>query len=165
MNWQALLLEPAIMTAIVNGRSALLASNASSKVDKITDILVIAACCLGLVAALAFFAGGFIWLERVYDVQTAILVIGGAATGLCVLLLIAAYAIARYKRYRIASYQKEITAKAEAIVAAVLAEIEKPVLAYPKSAVAVAALAGYIAAHKIEDGTETLMRTFERLRA
>lgn len=153
------------MTAFVNGRSALLANSASSKVDKVTDILVLTACCLGLVAALSFLAGGYIWLERVYDVQVAILIMGGVATGLCVLLLLAAYAIARYKRHRIESYKKEITDKAEAIVAAVMAEFEKPVQAYPKTAVAVAALAGFVAAEKVQDGTETLMRAFERLRA
>lgn len=165
MNWQALLLEPAIMTAFVNGRSALLANSASSKVDKVTDILVLTACCLGLVAALSFLAGGYIWLERVYDVQVAILIMGGVATGLCLLLLLAAYSIARYKRHRIETYQKEITDKAEAVIAAIMAEFEKPVQAYPKSAVAVAALAGYVAGNKVQDGTETLVRAFERLRA
>ena len=160
MKWQALLLEPVLLAALAGSRSGLLANRTGSA----AGILVILAACLGGVATLAFLAGGYVWLESVYGMQFATLMVGMVTAGLAVVLLLVSGSIGRYKRMRVAAYQSEVTRRIEAVTQAIMSEIEEPVKAYPKTAVSLAALAGYVAGDRVNDGTETIIRAFDKLR-
>ncbi len=162
MNWHALLLEPVIMSALVEGRAALRANN---QVNSAASFLAKLAACLGVIAALFLCAGGYLWLDELYGPRLAALIMGGVVTGLALITVFASWYIMEQKRKKIIAYQKEATDRAEAIMNTILEYIEKPVQAYPKTAVTAAAVAGYMTSEKMQDGTELLLRTFERLRA
>lgn len=161
MSWQTSLLEPLLVAALVSGRSAWSANRISSAMN----ILVISSACLGLVAALFLLAGGYLWLESLYGAQTAILIVGSAAASLSLLSLFVVWYVERVKRQRIAAYQSNITKTIDEALSNLMSELEQPVRAYPKTAVSLAALAGYAAGEKMQDGAETLVHAFERLKA
>ena len=161
MKWQTLLLEPAIISAILNSRSAVL----GQKTSKPSIICMIIAVCFGLVAASFFIGGVYVWLEALYGVQTALLLMGGAATVLSLSSYVAAKSFRAVKRSHGLSAQGDLTQRIEDFTAALLEEFEEPIRAYPKSAVSLAALAGYAIGDKVQDGTETILKTFEKMRA
>lgn len=160
MNWQAALLEPAILAALASRRSTLFGNRTSA-----TRILVILATCLGFVAALFLLGWSYMWLQHYYNAEDALLITAGVATSFSVVALVAAWGIAHYKRIRLSLYQKHITNRIEAMASALLEEFEGPVRSYPKSAVAIAGLVGYLASNRIQDGTDLLIQAFDKLRS
>lgn len=160
MNWQASLLEPLVMAALVSGRSAW----AAHRLGSAPSILVVLSACLGLVAALFLLAGGYIWLEHLYGTQLAVLIVGSAAASLSFLMLVASWTIIRIRRKRIAAYQGNIMKTVESAIESLMSEIEEPVRNNPKSAVALAAMAGYMAGGKMQDGAENVIHAFERIK-
>jgi hypothetical protein len=161
MSWQATLLEPLLVAALVSGRSAWPANRLSNAMN----VLVIFSACFGFVAALFLLAGGYLWLESLYGTQTALLIVGSAAASLSVISILIVWLVEREKRHRIAAYQSNVSKTIEEAISKVLSELEQPVRDYPKSAVSLAALAGYVASDKMQDGAETIVHAFEKLRS
>jgi hypothetical protein len=162
MNWQAALSNPALMAAIVAGGGSAL--QPSPDKGRMARFFMNLAAGLGVAAALLFLAGGYIWLERAYDSQFAILVIASAAAMLAVMTGGVAFVLLNYRRLKMRAYQRDITKRIESVTNAILDEFEIPVRAYPKTAVAVAAFAGWLASEKMQGGTEQLMRLLEEIR-
>lgn len=159
MNWQTLLLEPAVLAAIARAGASSVASQRSTT----SRALVALAVGFASMAVLFLVAGGYIWLDELYGSRHAALLMGSAALLLSFLTLGVSVYVSRKRRAIIAAHHGEITRHVEGALQALMAEIEEPVKAYPKSALAIAALVGYVAAGTLREGTDALLRPLEQL--
>lgn len=159
MSWQALLLEPAVLAAIARTQT----SFGSSQHKGASRVLMGVAYVLGGVSALFLLAGSYLLLEHMYNAQTAALLVGSIALALSLISAGVALGITRRRRAVMLSHQHDITKHIETIGKLIMAEIEEPAKAYPKTALVLAALAGYAAAGTLREGTEALIRPLEKL--
>jgi hypothetical protein len=159
MSWQALLLEPAVLAAIARTQSSL----AGNQRKGASRVMMAMAYVLGGISALFLLAGSYLWLEHTYNAQTAALTIGAISLGISLISAGVAVGISRRRRAVVMAHQHDITKQLETFAKVIMAEVEEPAKAYPKTALVLAALLGYTAAGTLREGTDALLHPLAKL--
>lgn len=158
MNWKNLLLEPAILAMAA---SMLPEPNNSRTLAAKT--LTAVAIALVLLALGTFMLFGFMWLDRNYDREEALLIFSGCTLLLALLTMAGAYVCYRYRAIKLYLWHKTLVSKAEHFVGDIADELEDITSKYPKTAAAVALGVGAITARKAGEGTTHLLKTLDKL--
>lgn len=90
-----------------------------------------------------------IWAATVYAPEVAAALTGAWILGLAILCALIALAVVKHKERKTREMQAEMVQSMHVALELVHDEIEEPVRENPKTSLAVAALAGYAAAHKM----------------
>lgn len=138
MSWQALLLETHILGRAVDGLLFPQPARKSLAVRVMTG-LAIAFACAGL---FALSAGAYIWLAEAYSVRTALLATGGGGLLLALLIGAGAWAAGNYRFLGLRARERLVRRRMKDLGTAVLDEFGDSVREHPKTAAAIAALAG-----------------------
>lgn len=147
MLWRALLLETHLLARAVDSFMSppVVRPNASAK------FLSTLAFVIGVIGAGALSFGSYLWLTEIYPLRTAVLIMGGAGLGIALLCCGAAWAIGNYRYLHGKVRNRVIRSKVENVIEAASEEFGDVVRAYPKTAAALAALAGLTIANQINE--------------
>ena len=112
---------------------------------------------LGLMALAGFFlllGLGFLtyalnlWLFQIYTPQVATAITGGACVFVSLLTVTIAYLVLQYKKVQVQKSQLDALEIVTALIEYVDEELREPVAQNPKTSLAVAATAGYVAGNR-----------------
>ncbi len=116
---------------------------------------------LCLLSGVAGVASGWIWLSKAYPTEEAALYFC-LATALGALICLGfAHGLRLYKEWRAVRWQKSLMEKVENTADFALNELETFGRDYPKTAAALLALAGYLAASRAAAGMEHLLAALD----
>lgn len=153
MNWRALLMQPAILSAVTSimfGGGQAAPNPAAIWLNRAATLFGILAVGMGL-----FF--GWLWLSARYPLETAALYFSAIMALACIISALAAAGFARYRQVRRWIWQKKLMEKVENATDFAVNELETFGRDNPKTAVTLSALAGYLLADRAADGMEKLL--------
>lgn len=155
MYLRALLMQPAVLAAL----SSMVLGG--PKQPAAPTWLHRAGVVLGLIAAVAGLASGWIWLEKTYPIEQAMLFFCLATALAAAVCLGLAHGLQLYKKWRTFKWQKKIMEKVENTADFALNELETFGRDYPKAAVTLSVLVGYLLANRAAAGTEKLLAALD----
>lgn len=153
--WRALLMQPAVLAAL----SSMVLGG--PKQPAAPTWLHRAGVVLGLIAAVSGLVSGWLWLAKNYPLEQATLLFCLATALAAAVCLAFAHGLQLYKKWRAFRWQKKLMEKVENTADFALNELETLGRDYPKAAVALSALAGYLAADRTVAGTERLLAALD----
>lgn len=96
-------------------------------------------------AVIFFLYATYIWLSQNFPPSTAAYYAGGITLAAAALTSLAGYGLSQYRQYRIRQIKREVRETVQEALTIVTDELEDPVKDNPKTSVALAAFAGYVA--------------------
>lgn len=137
MSWQSLLLETQLLSRAVD---SLLSPPPVPTKSTAARLLVVLSAVL-IFAGIGFLGvGTYMWLRELYPLRMAVMIMGGILVGFSGVALAASNYRRAYSKVR----EKVIKHKLHELASAVAEEFEDAVREYPKTAAAIAALAGVL---------------------
>lgn len=116
---------------------------------------------LGLLAAVAGLASGWIWLSKTYVLELAALYFCLACALAALICLGFAHGLRLYKGWRVVKWQKKFLEKVENTADFALNELETFARDNPKTAPTLLAVVGYLVANRAVAGTEKLLAALD----
>lgn len=153
--WRTLLTQPAVLAAL----SSMVVGGQPRPAP--ISWLHRAGVALALVAAVAGLASGWLWLAKTYPLEQASFFFCLATALTAALCLGFAHAFRLYKGWRALRWQKKMMEKVENTADFALNGLETFGRDYPKTAAALLALAGYLAANRAAAGTEKFLAALD----
>lgn len=157
MNWRALLLQPAVMTAI----TSMIFGGGSQAPNPAVAWLNRAAAVFGILATIMALIFGWVYFETRYPLEDAALFYSLSLALICAICVAVAYGIAHFKKVRSWIWRKKAMEKIENTADFALNEIEAFGRDHPKTAVLLSALVGYILAGRAVEGTERILAALD----
>ncbi len=153
--WRSMLMQPAVLAAlssmVLGGQTR---PSAPSWLHR-------AGVTLGILAAIAGLASGWIWLSKTYPLEQASFFFAIATALAAALCLGFAHGLRLYRGWRALRWQKKVMEKVENTTDFALNELEAFGRDYPKTAAALLALAGYLVANRAAAGTEKFLAALD----
>lgn len=156
MNWRALMLQPAVLTAVTS-----MMFGGGQSVHPAVTWLNRAAILFGIIATGMMLFFGWLWLEARYPLEDAALIFSIFMAATCVFCFGIAYAIAHYRSVRRWLWQRTLLEKLESAGDFAVNEIETFGKDNPKTAITLSALLGFLLADRAVEGTEKLLAALD----
>jgi hypothetical protein len=155
MSWRSFLIETRLLARAVE---SVMAPPPVKRGSPAARFMTALAAILGFAACVALAAGVFMWLDEVYPLRQALVLFG--AGGILVASVIggATYAVSHWRKIKLRIAKKVVERKVHSLFDAVMDEFEVPVKLYPKTATAIAALAGVAIGDRLGDRRERALQ-------
>lgn len=156
MNWRALLLQPAVLTAVTS-----MMFGGGQTVHPAAVWLNRAAALFGIIALGMMLFFGWLWLDARYPLEDAALIFSIFTAAAGVFCFGVAWVLVHYRSVRRMLWQKKLLDKVEGAYDCAVDELESFGRDNPKTAVALATVLGYLLADRAVDGTEKLLAALD----